>query len=402
MFRITGTRTLLRSFPRPSTSISTYSTTSITFRNPSSLRQSTRKRPSTFVAPCQPLPKIPALLYATIPQPPFDLADHKVEKAIGEQKIPADPKNVSSVSSVRHILEGKPPAQGAEDMMAGIKSDIITIKDTFSLNEVPRASLYLGAAGVLPYAATSLSTVYLAWDINHSHATGQSFLFSPETAHQLLETIFPIQIGFGAIIISFLGAIHWGLEYAGYGGYQSYRRYMYGVIAPAVAWPTLLMPVEYALITQFSTFTFMYFADARATVRGWCPPWYATYRFVLTFLVGASIIATLVGRGQIAFSDHGKLTSPVDYVKRDRDAQWLALEKEEKQRRKELAAKEEEDEEEAEEEEEEEEVEDEKDVKKEKSSKKDDKKDDQSSKKDEKKGEKKDEEKDKKDDGDKK
>ncbi|CAG8982132.1 hypothetical protein HYALB_00003224 [Hymenoscyphus albidus] len=400
MFRTTGTRTLLRSFPRPSTTRSTFSTTSIALRDPTSLRQPTRKRPNTFVAPCQPLPKIPALLYATKPQPPFDLADHKVEKAIGEQKIPADPKNVSSGSSVRHILEGKPPAQGGDDMMAGIKSDVITIKDTFSLNEVPRASLYLGAAGVLPYAATSLSTVYLAWDINHSHATGQSFLFSPETAHQLLETIFPIQIGFGAIIISFLGAIHWGLEYAGYGGYQSYRRYMYGVIAPAVAWPTLLMPVEYALITQFSTFTFMYFADARATVRGWCPPWYATYRFVLTFLVGASIIATLVGRGQIAVSGHGKLTSPVDYVKQDRDAQWLALEKEEKQRRKELAAKEEEDEEEAEEEEEEE-VEDEKDGKDEKSSKKDEKKDEG---KDEKKDKKDDEssKKDKKADGDKK
>ena len=41
---------------------------------------------------------------------------------------------------------------------------------------------------------------------------------------------------------------------------------MYGVIAPAVAWPTIFMPVEYALITQFTAFTFLYFADARATV----------------------------------------------------------------------------------------------------------------------------------------
>jgi len=56
------------------------------------------------------------------------------------------------------------------------------------------------------------------------------------------------------------------IEYAGYGGYHSYRRYMYGVIAPAVAWPTIFMPVEYALITQFTAFTFLYFADARATV----------------------------------------------------------------------------------------------------------------------------------------
>ena len=144
-------------------------------------------------------------------------------------------------------------------------------------------------------------------------------------------------------IISFLGAIHWGLEYAGYGGYHSYRRYIYGVIAPAVAWPTIFMPVEYALITQFLAFNFLYFADARATVRGWFPPWYATYRFVLTFFVGASIVISLVGRGQIVKSD-GQLKNPVDYVKQDRDSQWEALEREEKERRQAMAKAEEEEE----------------------------------------------------------
>lgn len=114
---------------------------------------------------------------------------------------------------------------------------------------------------------------------------------------------------------------------------------MYGVIAPAVAWPTIFMPVEYALITQFLAFNFLYFADARATVRGWFPPWYSTYRFVLTFFVGASIVVSLVGRGQIAKKDH-TLKSPVDYIKQDRDAQWVALEREEKERRQKLAEEE--------------------------------------------------------------
>lgn len=145
---------------------------------------------------------------------------------------------------------------------------------------------------------------------------------------------------------------------------------MIGVVAPAVAWPTLLMPVEYALITQFSAFTFMYFADARATVRGWCPQWYATYRFVLTFLVGASIIVSLVGRGQIVHSDHEKLKNPVDYIKQDRDAQWVALEKEEKERRQKMMEEDEEEESESEGEDEE----DEEDGKSTKKGKKDDKK----------------------------
>lgn len=143
-------------------------------------------------------------------------------------------------------------------------------------------------------------------------------------------------------IISFLGAIHWGLEYAGYGGHHSYRRYMYGVIAPAVAWPTIFMPVEHALITQFLAFNFLYFADARATVRGWFPPWYATYRFVLTFFVGASIVISLVGRGQIVRHDHQSMRSPIESLKQDRDAQWEALEREERERRAKMAEEDEE------------------------------------------------------------
>jgi hypothetical protein len=128
-----------------------------------------------------------------------------------------------------------------------------------------------------------------------------------------------------AQIISFLGAIHWGLEYAGYGGHHGYRRYVYGVIAPAVAWPTLLVSPEIALTTQFLAFTFQYFADARATVRGWCPPWYATYRFVLTFLAGASLVLGLIGRGQLAQSDVTTKHGP-QAAEHASDAKWQELE----------------------------------------------------------------------------
>jgi hypothetical protein len=80
------------------------------------------------------------------------------------------------------------------------------------------------------------------------------------------------------------------------------------VIAPAVAWPTLLLPAEYALISQFLAFTFLYYNDARAAVKGWMPPWYGMYRFVLTFVVGASIVLSLIGRERLAShydSKHG-------------------------------------------------------------------------------------------------
>lgn len=348
MLRSTATRALLKSFTKLPSSRASYSAASANLKNVTLLRQFSNKRPQVFLALSR--PTTTSLLFATKSGPPIDEIDTKIEKKLGATQITPHPEEVSGESSVRHVFEEGPKHDDA-DMMGGIKADLKTIKETFSLGDVPKESLYLGAAGVIPYAATSLSTVFLAWDINYAQATGNGFIFSPETAHQLLDIVTPIQIGYGAVIISFLGAIHWGLEYAGYGGYYSYRRYMYGVIAPAVAWPTIYMPVEYALITQFLAFNFLYFADARATMRGWFPEWYGIYRFVLTFFVGASIVISLVGRGQIVKHDH-TLKSSVDYVKQDRDEQWEALEREEKERRQALAAADEEEEEEGNDEEE--------------------------------------------------
>lgn len=129
-------------------------------------------------------------------------------------------------------------------------------------------------------------------------------------------------------ILSFLGAIHWGLEYAGYGGHQRYQRYAIGCSMPAIAWPTMLMPFEYALITQFAAFTGLYFADARQGVRGFAPSWYPTYRFVLTFIVGISIVASLIGRGQIEYEGSGQPTR-ADKMRELSEMQPAALREEE-------------------------------------------------------------------------
>lgn len=142
------------------------------------------------------------------------------------------------------------------------------------------------------------------------------------------------------------------MEWAKYGGAHGYRRYAYGVVAPAVAWPTLLFPIESALISQFLAFTFLYYADAKAVVRGWAPPWYTTYRFVLTFVVGASIVATLIGRGEIA-DKINRLPGPADRIQALRDSQQQSLAEEEKARRERIVADEDEDDEDEEEEEEE-------------------------------------------------
>ena len=55
-------------------------------------------------------------------------------------------------------------------------------------------------AGVLPYLATSITTLYLAWDINHAAAYGTGFLLSAETAELALHVVEPLQIGYGAVV----------------------------------------------------------------------------------------------------------------------------------------------------------------------------------------------------------
>lgn len=104
------------------------------------------------------------------------------------------------------------------------------------------------------------------------------------------------------------------------------------MIAPAVAWPTILLPVEYALITQFLAFNYLYFVDARAAAKGFAPKWYATYRFVLTFIVGTSIVASLIGRGQIAH-EVGQPSNAAAKIKelREKRSEFLAKEDKEKQ-----------------------------------------------------------------------
>lgn len=161
---------------------------------------------------------------------------------------------------------------------------------------------------------TSIATLYLSWNLNTEWPTSSHFLnnilLPHETASHYLHLLEPIQVGYGAVILSFLGAIHWGLEFAEKTASHNRTRFRYalGVAAPAVAWPTVFMPVEWALTTQFLGFTFLYLADSRATTRGWAPQWYGTYRWVLTAVVGASIFISLVGRAKVG-EDRARLRS---------------------------------------------------------------------------------------------
>lgn len=277
------------------------------------------------------------------------------------------------------------------------------MKETLALDSVPRHPYIFGIAGTLPYVATSLSTLVLSWNITATWPTKWSlvntFMLWPENAREWLHVMEHIQLGYGAVLISFLGAVHWvrlSSSRAGYAwlpvhmwavtntiaSYQGLElaektpsyprtstRYIASFVAPLVAWPTILMPVIYALIAQFTALTALYLFDARAAQQGWAPGWYPTYRFVLTAIVGGAIAAALIGRARIdagiseTVEDAGsaalnlkamreRIVNPKGiegrHGEKGRYVNWERLEEEERQRRREKEAKKKKEEEEAE------------------------------------------------------
>ena len=70
-------------------------------------------------------------------------------------------------------------------------------------------------------------------------------------------------------MLSFLGALHWGFEFAGYGGRQGYSRLTLGAAPVVFGWSTLALDPVNALIAQWLGFTGIWYADLKATGAGW-------------------------------------------------------------------------------------------------------------------------------------
>ncbi|KAK1657815.1 hypothetical protein BDP55DRAFT_684476 [Colletotrichum godetiae] len=334
-----SSRQLVRLAPRKVATPSTVSSTSFSTRAPSTSLHTPRRPASALQARLAPLS-----LQARYTNSPYDKIDKKAEAEIAKKKLESHPEEVSTESSRIHLFEPEPAkTQKEEDLTGGLKKELNIVKDTFNLSEVPREPYLLGLAGTLPYLATSLSTVYLSWDLNLEWPSTSTFAnhiyMNHESAQYWLSLLEPIQLGYGAIIVSFLGAVHWGMEYAEKTPHPTRTKFRYGmgVVAPMIAWPSLLMPVEYALTSQFAAFTFLYLADTRAKNKGWTPQWYGIYRFVLTAIVGVSIFVSLVGRTKIGNAQPhiGEgLAESMHLGKTDTSKDWAKLEEEERKKQK--------------------------------------------------------------------
>jgi len=199
------------------------------------------------------------------------------------------------------------PIAAAQTSFSGITGAIAS--------QVPQPVMVLGLAGALPYLGTSLTTIYLAREAGVAAAGGVTGV-DPAVAVAVLNNCLDIQVTYGAVLLSFLGALHWGFEFAGYGGQKGYSRLLLGVAPALVAWPTLALSPMTALVTQWVGFTTLWYFDMKVTGSGWTPQWYSQYRFYLSILVGTCIIGTLAGTSYLGpVAGHSQTTHNLELLR---------------------------------------------------------------------------------------
>jgi len=185
-------------------------------------------------------------------------------------------------------------------------------------HSVPTPYLVMGLAGGIPYIASSATTVYLA------HQAGLATMgvitnMDPGVALNVLDQALNFQVHYGAVLLSFLGAIHWGMEFSGLGGYQGYPRLFLGITPAVVAWSTITLQPTFALLWQWLGFTALWYADNKVTSAGWTPKWYSQYRFYLSILVGTCIIGSLAGTSYYGpVAGHGLLSHDLNMIRAER------------------------------------------------------------------------------------
>jgi hypothetical protein len=133
---------------------------------------------------------------------------------------------------------------------------------------LPALAAQLGYAGLIPFVGLSMGLWVL-----------------PETYQPLASSAL---LAYAAIILSFMGAVHWGLAIAS----EEVDNWQLGisVIPPLVAWFASFAPpmINYSILIV--AFAGLCVFDGRMVKAGKAPAWYPKLRTPLTAVVVASLI----------------------------------------------------------------------------------------------------------------
>lgn len=141
---------------------------------------------------------------------------------------------------------------------------------------VPASALWLGGTGALPFVACAMLAVFGTQDWQ---GLGTQAL-----------------VAYGAVILSFLGGVHWGLAIGrGPSSIVSGSHLILSVVPSLVGWAALLLPVGADLLLLALAFAAMFIVDLRLTQNGPLPAWYPRLRLPLTIVVMTSLLVGAAG-----------------------------------------------------------------------------------------------------------
>lgn len=139
-----------------------------------------------------------------------------------------------------------------------------------SRHGVPAAAAWLGGAGLLPFAGLAVLALVLDGPAG-------------ETVHGAL-------VGYGAVILSFMGGCRWGFAAAGLGAGPDWPGLALSVIPALFGWIVLTAGGALAPVLLSIGFAALLLADVALTVRGGAPAWWPRLRWPLTLGAVASLL----------------------------------------------------------------------------------------------------------------
>jgi len=112
--------------------------------------------------------------------------------------------------------------------------------------------------------------------------------------------VISLQMTYGAVMLSFLGGVHWGLAMADsktpgkVSTKQQWIRYTSSIIPPLIAWSSIVVTPLAGMISLLAGFSAMYVADAYAHDANHFPTWYLKLRTYLTIGIILSLGITFI------------------------------------------------------------------------------------------------------------
>ncbi len=137
---------------------------------------------------------------------------------------------------------------------------------------LPRPAAILGALGLLPFMACAIQI-----------ATGQ-----PMGARLTGPALYALTI-YGAVVLSFLGGIQWGLAVGAADRSDGWRRYGLSVVPSFIAWAGVWVGGRNGLVTLAAGMIVWALYEMWSTGLGEAPSWYGKLRAALSAVAVACL-----------------------------------------------------------------------------------------------------------------